>query len=425
MEPLPTKYARTFSCPSCGGSLEIKAPGHTIEVACQYCGSIIDVNTPEYKAIYKQKNARQPSIPLGTRGVLDGAEWEVIGMMIKKDEQWKFEWEELLLYNPRLGFRWLSQSDGHWLLVAPIHAQFDLDHSHMHLQWGGRSYKRYNRSSCSVEYVLGEFYWRSGVGDKAFYAEYVSAPFGLSYESTDEEQAWTIHRYVSRSELRKAFPTIEKWPPQKGIAPTQPNPHASNYRAMSWLATAGILLLFVLMIYMSTQMPKQKVLDQQVGGSGMAYQLAPYDATFDTTNTIISPSFQLKGDVDNVNIETDTELDNSWLEISYTLVNEETGALYELSSTIEYYHGYEGGESWSEGSNDESDMLNNVPAGTYHLEVQVAMPTGKYSTFRVQVIRGVMSYVNYFLGLLVLLVPYVWVAFSYFKFEKQRWSNAD
>ena len=76
----PSAAARKFDCPGCGGSLEVRAAGYTTTVACRYCSSVIDVANPDATLIAQYHEAVAAlAIPLGTRGLLGGVEWEAIG----------------------------------------------------------------------------------------------------------------------------------------------------------------------------------------------------------------------------------------------------------------------------------------------------------------------------------------------------------
>jgi hypothetical protein len=423
----PTKYARTFSCPSCGGSLEVKAPGHTVTLACQYCSSLIDVNTPEYKVIRAQKDARKPTLPLGTRLELEGHEWEVIGMQIKEDIQWKYDWEELLLYNPRYGFCWLSHYQGHWLLNTPVHAQFDLDPSSYRQRWDGREYRIYHRGRCRTTYVLGEFYWRAKVGDEYSFADFIAPPYNLNVESNDQEVAWTLGRYLPQEELKAALRNQKdlKLPRPKGVAPTQPNPHKRDVRWMTWTYILALFALIAIQIISAKRARNEEAFAHYL--ELFMQKPAPFANGQDTTRLYISPTFEIKGEVDNVEIQTDLRnLSNSWVEVYYSLVNEETGEEFVVTEPLEYYSGYDSDGSWTEGSTNATTLLNGVPGGEYHIEVQVLMESSKPPTaVHLRVMRGVLPYTNIFLFFLFLLILPVVTRIRSHLFERKRWAESD
>jgi len=91
----------------------------------------------------------------------------------------------------------------------------------------------------------------------------------------------------------------------------------------------------------------------------------PYDNYINKDFT--SPSFELKGSSAPLTITAHSDVDNSWANIQVALVNEKTNEEIYANKDIEYYHGYEDGENWSEGNNTEEFNLCGIAAGKYHL----------------------------------------------------------
>src|ERR1044072_3550927 len=84
---LPAPAARALTCPGCGGSVELKAAGYTVHVACQYCGPILDVPDPQVKLVTRYREMNESlEIPLGTRGTLRDVEWEAIGYLRRSQD---------------------------------------------------------------------------------------------------------------------------------------------------------------------------------------------------------------------------------------------------------------------------------------------------------------------------------------------------
>jgi hypothetical protein len=117
-------------------------------------------------------------------------------------------------------------------------------------------------------------------------------------------------------------------------------------------------------------------------------------------------------------------VENSWLEAEITLVNEQTGAEQDLNLGVEYYYGYEDGESWSEGSRKSEEMLSAVPEGRYHLVIVPMKPT-ETANFEVWVKRDIPTWSNFWIALgLIFLIP-TYQQYRKDSFEKQRWMNSD
>lgn len=113
-----------FDCTACGGPLTLRAEGVSESLACQHCGAVLDARDPRHQVLakYRHKMGVAPKIPIGTRGKLRGDELEVIGHQ-RRAVRYSgviYSWDEYLLWNPYKGFRWMVESNGHWLLMKTV-----------------------------------------------------------------------------------------------------------------------------------------------------------------------------------------------------------------------------------------------------------------------------------------------------------------
>ncbi|MFI4982219.1 MAG: DUF4178 domain-containing protein, partial [Nevskiales bacterium] len=156
--------ARTVTCPSCGGTIEIKAAGYTVNVGCQYCGSVLDVANPDVKLISEfQMAARKLELPLGSWGTIQGIEWEVIGYLERSDDE--SNWHEYLVFNPYGGYRWIIRAEGSWSLGTMLPEEPSNAFGNA-VSWNGQRFSLdYDDVATRSDYVLGEFYWRIKTGD--------------------------------------------------------------------------------------------------------------------------------------------------------------------------------------------------------------------------------------------------------------------
>ena len=190
-----TPAAKTITCPNCGGAIAIKAAGYTVTLVCQYCSSVLDVANPDAQVITAYNEAAaELYIPLGTRGQINGVEWEVIGYLQRSedDDGEAVAWHEYLLFNPYAGYRWLIDSEGEWtvgtMLTKPPTAHGS----------GGTSYngvrfsQPYQPATATTDYVLGEFYWRVKAGDTVLATQFESGANKLSLEQNESETNWTL-----------------------------------------------------------------------------------------------------------------------------------------------------------------------------------------------------------------------------------------
>ena len=90
---------KTFACPGCGASVEIRAAGRSLAVVCPSCMNVLDPNSPQHTILsqWAKQERISPMIGLGARGNLRGVTWECIGFMVRSDRSGGFEWDEYML----------------------------------------------------------------------------------------------------------------------------------------------------------------------------------------------------------------------------------------------------------------------------------------------------------------------------------------
>ena len=59
-----------------------------------------------------------------------------------------------------------------------------------------------------------------------------------------------------------------------------------------------------------------------------------------------------------------------WLALDVALLDDKHQVVAEMDSDIAYYHGYEGGESWSEGTRDNDRLLPGTAGGELQADPQ-------------------------------------------------------
>lgn len=358
------KPAKVFDCPSCGGSVSIRALGQTVSVACRSCGSVIDATNENYQVISTaSKNLKvEPLIPIGQRGKLHGVLWEVIGFMQRCDGTRTYTWSEYLLYNPGRGFRWLTEFDGHWNYVAVTKEKPKVDDSwssRTFAHYMGKDYYLFHKGTAKVIYVMGEFYWKVSVGEKVSVEDYVAPPEILSCEKSKDEVTWAVGQYLPSDEVKAAFQlTKVALPFPRGVAPNQPStlsslaPSVGKYWAL-------FLQLIVAIQFMGMVRAK----NERVYQGNFVYRAD------DTEKVKVSPLFELGHGVTNVSFELSSPVSNNWLEVGVDLINDQTGTSYDFEQGVEYYFGRDSDGAWSEGSQTSRRILSSIPPGMYHFVV--------------------------------------------------------
>lgn len=412
---------RALLCPNCGGPVERRGFGYSMSVVCPGCLTVLDASTPAIEILQNvdpAQSRRTPKIPLGTRGTLQGAQWDAIGFQTRAVEEdgETFEWEEYLLFNPYKGFRYLTQYDGHWNFVTPLQAtpkRPDL-RGLMPVFYDGLVYKHFSGGQATTTFVLGEFPWRVKVGERVGAHDYVNPPFVLSSESTNDEVTWSRGEYVPGPTIWKAFAIEGAAPPAQGVYLNEPSAKGANVGAM-W-ANFGIMtaLLVGLAIFFAIFSKHETVFHSS------------YSFASGSTGepSFVTGDFDLTGRTAALEVAVNTNLDNNWTYFNFALVNEDTGQGYDFGREVSYYHGSDSDGSWDEGSRNSSVMIPSVTPGKYYLRVEPEMEAGAM-TYDLTLRHDVPNYTWFLIAFGLLLIPPVWYTMRARGFETQRWMNSD
>ena len=145
-----------------------------------------------------------------------------------------------------------------------------------------------------------------------------------------------------------------------GIAPSQVNPF-SKKSSEAWTFAAlwgGVLLVLVMAFSMIG------TTEQYYSGR---FSVPPNAAPGSPEAQRFSEPFEVKKSVPLEVAVKAPGLSNNWLGVSIDLVNEKTNEVIAVYAEPSYYSGTTDGESWSEGSNDQTKSVDVVEAGTYVL----------------------------------------------------------
>lgn len=438
-EPKQTTAAQ-LSCPNCGGPMALRAPDKSERVTCPNCSSLLDIHQGQLKFFQALKpGAFQPTIPLGAVGEFPEGKMTVIGFVTRSvtfDQT--YYWFEYLLYNPQPGFRWLVQSDDQWSYVKSVPLG-EVSEGFKKATYQGREFKIFQDATATVQFVTGEFYWKVAGGEQARAIDYVRAPEMLSlelstvvpkgvYESSGKapinwsytpdktsasgEINCSLGTFLTPQEVEKAF-NISGLHRASLVAPNQPNPHKGVMKY--WLAFAAVLMLLGLVSVLTTT--RAKVFEQS-----FQFQQLP---NADGTQSIFSDPFALQGRK-NIAISATSDVDNSWVYFEGDLINQDTGLVQPFSLPVEYYHGVEDGETWSEGDHTKEVFLSALPAGTYTLRLEGQWEHWEQQSpqLKVQIEQGVSHGVYWLLSLVALSVLPIVVFLKRISFEGRRWKDS-
>lgn len=408
-----------LKCPNCGGALDLKAPDETQRIWCPYCGAGLNVrNSGKLQQFAMLKHRVEPAIPLGTKGTIEGVEYVIAGFMqraVKFDIE--YYWTEYLLYNKANGFRWLVHSDDHWSFVTPLRPGEVMNYGR-NVTYAGRSYRLFQDATAKVTYVAGEFYWRVEVGEHVDTSDYIAPPYGISKEVSTlgaREIAYSHARYMELQEVATAFNVRDLTRPTT-IGPMQPFPGAQL--GGTWLLM--VALLFIAAIVLAVSLPARKQLEQTIDvASAPVTDGAPANA-----RVVFTEPFTLDGK-HNVEVKGMANIDNSWLYVEGDLVDENTGRFESFELPLEYYHGVDQGESWSEGRRSKTVHLAAPPPGKYTIALSMQWQEGQTPPpLQVRVREGVFRFTYFILALIAISIFPVLALLRRFSWEAQRWKDS-
>ncbi len=424
--PFETPAARVpkavgFNCPSCGAAIELHAQGWAVSVVCGTCGAQLDATNENLKVLqYGERVSATPRIPLGSRGTWKGAPWEVIGFQVVTItvEGTDYSWTEYVCFNPFRGFLYLSEYEGHWNVIEKLRRRPERETrgARPTVELNGTTYKHFQTATAYTTAALGEFPWELRIGDHVVSRDFVAPPYLLSAEASGNEITWSLGTYTPPEVIQKSFGLTKALKQPVGVFANQPNPHAETpKRLLERFALA--LIALVLMLGLNVTLASNRTVFERAFTFSRAQE----------EQASVTDAFDLDGRTSNVAIDLESDLDNDWLFLVLSLINETTGETREVTRQISYYRGSDSDGSWTEGDKRETVRIASVPAGRYFLRVQAeggepAKPSARY-TLRIR--RDAPHYGFYGLAVLALLLPAVLSVLPAASFESRRWAESD
>lgn len=422
--------AQKLTCPTCNGPLELKAPDDAMRVTCPHCAALLDCTQGKLEHLAQLKK-RSPDLKLGSVSTLQGVEWMVIGWVERRCtvEGVDYFWEEYLLYDKKTaGYRFLVNSAGHWSFVSPVPAG-EITETVRGALWNGKLYRTFSQVTADVTGVMGEFYWAVALGESVQATDYVAPPEGLSQEQSPEEVNWSHAVYLPPQAL-SAFKLVPR--PPSGVGMMQPNPWDERTKGQfAWLAI-GVAAAIGLFVFFSAR-NSQVVFDQtytpvaRTAEGPSESMAADQDVATPGGGAVrVTAPFKIESGARNLQVEMTTTADNTFMGVAGALVNQTTNEVDEFYVEAGYYHGVDDGESWSEGSREDTAYLSSVPAGTYVLRLETVWEAGKPPpSVHLKLTSGVARLLHLLLVIGAMVLVPLFAAWRSSSFEKARWEESN
>jgi len=434
---------KTLKCPTCGAPHELKAGGLSQTLVCQYCDSAMDLSSDAtFKEVlnFQQSMGKVPAkVPLGSQGKLPGQKvaFTCIGFLARACvvDGIRYKWCEYLLYEPTQGYQWLTETNGHWTLLSPLH-KVPLNGQGMptghppdqSVTLEGKTFKHFQSTQASVDYVAGEFYWRVRAGETSQVVDYVCPPLVLSADCGPEELNWSSGCYVSGAEVWKAFQLAGNPPEARGVANNQPNPYtaASSQRWLTYLATVAACFVFLIFKAATVSAP---FFNQQ--WNYLDYQ----QDRAQVVNVTVPPGRH------NLYISVEATLQQRWGYFLVSLIDEKDQQARDTAITLYHEAGSDSDGPWSESVNEAGAHLSGVTGGDYLLRVEPQSNVSNQTepegagpvdpsphpifTYRVKIQKDLPQWGYFWMIALLGLLPPLFSLWRASSFETTRWSESD
>jgi hypothetical protein len=339
---------RSLICPNCGAPVTVRAVGITLTVVCANCGSSLDAADPDLAILHQSLAARSRArIPLGTRGRLGGIEWEAIGYLERSGGGGN--WDETLLFNPWVGYRFLVHAEGEWRSGTPMDVVPEESGNAVLL--GGDRFRAEEGYDATVDFVVGEFYWRVAVGETVSVVDFDGPGDAmLSREANGAEVSWTRLEKHGDGVVERAF----------GLEP--PATHSRGSREAPLVKSLIALIATVILLFISIIGPREQQVINTV--------LMPVPDGPALTETIGVVTLKSRRSI--VAVTSRSDLDNAWVDLDFALVNRATQERFEAYTIVEAYSGTDSEGRWREGDANRTIHFASLPRGSYDVIVEAS-----------------------------------------------------
>lgn len=405
-----------YSCSKCQYISPLSLKIDWEEFVCPSCHTLVDNKNTELHILAKNADIKKKfPFELYEKVTFENKSYQLISIVIKQIDYLTM-WTEYTFAHSS-GIFFLSECNGHWIKLkeetkkASLFKYSSKTSLKTEVYHNGRPYDIYSKDNVETKYAVG-FFDHTGVGKKYELAEYINPPYMLSAEFRNKDFTLFHGSHFGEKLLKQMKPDI-KLPTKVGIGVVEP----SKYDFFNNIQVFIYFSFFILFTYCVTLYTSKNrnifSVDMQIDS--------------DSTKEIRSESFELKGASAPLTFEITSNNNNSWTSTSIELVNEKTNESLYASKDMEYYSGYEGGESWSEGSVEKEFSICGVSEGKYH--IVMSSERDKTDTYlhnvHVNVKWNKPSFWNTGLALLfIIIVGFIHYLISHFH-DRSRWSTSD
>jgi hypothetical protein len=469
-------FSADINCAHCYKPFTVYDPDGSEYYVCPHCNYYLHKSGKGNIMSMEQapRPANDPLIPLGATGTINDIPYKMIAYMEKEEVGQSYAWREYMLYNYTKGYAFLAEYDGHWSLIAGEAYYPELasvEDSGSTAVSGGVEYLLFNKYTPKITGMSGEYDW-DAFEERIRASELINPPYILVKEQNNRNKNvvdYYLGYYIEPAEIAEAFKIeLSKFPSKVGHGANEPSRWRQRWPKVLTLSGIFAILVVLIQIALIFMKPEAELLKAHfdiepqltykpdsvarvtnalVKATDSATRKRKFDSAYKAAidslsnqNTnylaggpggnfemkpIRSQSFEITDGPAPVDFEIYSPVDNNWFEADLELVSEKDNQTWDVGKEIDYYHGYEDGESWTDGSVNESVLLSGIPAGRYHLNIYGYSGSKFGNTLDVTATENVTLWRNVLVTLLVLSLYPLFCWFMMRRFEVNRWMNSD
>ncbi|MFT7618990.1 MAG: hypothetical protein ACI97A_002638 [Planctomycetota bacterium] len=363
-------------CPSCKATIAIHNIDKAVQVNCASCHARVatsDRATSLLEEANPEVTWKKRKLALGSRCRLLGHDYRLVGFvrLVEYDEGRPYYSREYLLYDREVGYRWLSEYQGHFTVFNELKSFPKTKPASLRRKktftFRDRSWKVFEKGHYKVDFVDGELPWVCATGDTTHYVDAIDPPYMLSAEWTQDELSWSEGLYLEPKDVADAFGLkLKELPIRRGVGANQLYV-TTPFKTQSLKVMGVFMALAIVFAVWSANTGFEH--EETVTVNRSDYDQEFMTAPFEINSAPCLCEFEFTGDVNN-----------QWIYLDVALIDEEDNAIMDFSSEMSYYHGVEGGESWSEGSRDDQVAVRLEKNGKYRLLLKGESGTGEAAT---------------------------------------------
>lgn len=405
-----------FNCTGCGASLSVLNP-RAQYIACQYCGSVLDVNSEEHKILKElgKPDRHRPIsfIRLGQEATFNGRTYMVIArtrMRMKYKEYWSEEGESgysnevwifdewLLIDEYRTYFYLIEDKEGFKVSEEIIPETPMLLPRNLRMSFFKKQSKQIVREygGSEVIYFEGESNYQIRTGDLVRFAMFTERGIEYSVEwrvDKDGDDIKEIEFFreipVSRRKVIEAFSNNEEIELLKQ--------KEAKWRFIFRVALFTMIALFALLLY------------SFINDGKPVYQQDFNIQTLQEETASLSQPIEIKeAGLYKLFLTTPYFTQNSEFYAFGYILDKDSLAINTIDGSFYWYEGYEDGEKWTEKDLSTSKVFRLTEPGTYFIQLYKSgeLP-GKpvAGTLKVSVNRGVLLSRYFIFAIIICLIP--------------------